>query len=137
MWILDTSVAVKWFFTDESGHARAREVLNRLVERPDEFAVPLHFFFELAAVLVRKSGFQKQFAHESLTAVYQLGIPTFEIGEDLSGEAIAMACRYRVSYYDALFAALARNLKGIWLTADQKALKRTPPDVCRHLTDYS
>lgn len=97
MWILDTSIAVKWFFNDEPGHAEAVGVLSHIVENPEAFAVPSLFFSELPAVLIRKSKFEKQFVIDSLKAVYQLGIPSLEIGQELSDEGISMACYYQVS----------------------------------------
>lgn len=136
MWILDTSVAVKWFFTDEPGHSKSKEVLGKLVENPDIFAVPSLFFHELTAVLIRKSKFEKLFVNEALAAIYELGIPSFDIDENLSGEAMALACRYHVSYYDALFVALAKIVKGRWLTTDDKARKKIPGDFTAHLSAF-
>lgn len=136
MIILDTSIAVKWFFSDEQGHAKAKEVLDGLVHKPDDFSVPSLFFFELTAVLTRKSQFQKEFVETSLDAVYQLGIPSLDIGQELAKQAIAISCRYHVTYYDAVFLAVAKNLRGIWLTTDQRALKRIPKAMAMHLSDF-
>lgn len=136
MWILDASIAVKWFFSDEEGHEKAREVLNRLVEHPEQFSVPSLFFFELAAVLTRKSKFEKKFIQESLEAVFQLGVPAMEVGEELLEGAISISCLYQVSYYDALYIALARILKGVWLTADVKAVKKLPSGFALNLMNF-
>lgn len=137
MWILDTSIAVKWFFTDEPCHAEAGRVLSHVVENPDAFAVPSLFFLELAAVLIRKSKFERQFVINSLKAVHQLGIPSLEIGQELSDEAIATACRYQISYYDALFVALAKRFKWVWLTTDGKALMKLPRSLALPLSKFN
>jgi predicted nucleic acid-binding protein len=136
MWILDTSVAVKWFFTDEKDRRKAHEVLDRLVENPNDFSVPALFFYELAAVLIQKSKFKKKFVQDSLDIIYQLGIPTFDLGEEVTQKAITISCQYQVSYYDALYVSLAELLKGVWLTADQKALDRLPHHLGKHLIKF-
>lgn len=127
--ILDTSVAVKWFFEDEPRRERAHRVLNDLVESPTRFAVPDLFFQELAAVLVRKSGQQGDFVTQSLESVFDLGIPTIATGRELMTKAIDFSCQHKVSYYDAVFLSTARMMKGVWLTADEKAGRRLPKDL--------
>lgn len=134
MWVLDTSVAVKWFFTDETGREKSTEILHELVENPDLFLVPDLFFQELSAVLIRKSKFQREFVKESLETVYSLGIQTISLGQELSAEAISLSCLYRISYYDAHFLALAEGFKGVWLTADQKAVRKLSKNLALHFS---
>lgn len=136
MWILDASVAIKWFFTDEPGRDQALLVLQELTENPDEFLVPAFFFYEISAVLTRRSKFDKKMVKESLTALYQMGIATVDLGEELTQKALDIACKYKISFYDAIYVALARMMKCTWLTADQKALNRLPKKVGRSLSKY-
>ena len=51
-WVLDASVAVKWFIEEEF-HPNADKVLKKLVNQPELFAVPEIFAFEVYAVLQR------------------------------------------------------------------------------------
>ena len=51
-WIVDASVAVKWFIEDEV-HPHAEAVLERLAASPSSFAVPELFAFETYSVLMR------------------------------------------------------------------------------------
>ena len=52
IWIVDASVAVRWFIEEEA-HVHADEVLKRMVDEPRRFAVPEPFSFEVFAVLLR------------------------------------------------------------------------------------
>jgi predicted nucleic acid-binding protein len=51
-WVLDASVAIRWFLEDEFDE-NAERVLNRLVHEPGLFAVPELFCFETFSVLQR------------------------------------------------------------------------------------
>ena len=53
-WVVDASVAVRWFLKEEA-HENADEVLRRIVEKPDEFAVP-ELFLENHAPLFENFG---------------------------------------------------------------------------------
>ena len=136
MWILDSSIAIKWFFTDEIDWDLAQKVQNQLIAKPDQFMVPTLFFYEFTAVILRKSARDRLFAQKALNCLYQLGIPTAEIGEELSNIAIDLVCRYGLSFYDGIFVALAKSIKGAWLTSDQKALRKLPTSLTCHLSAF-
>ena len=46
IWVIDASVAVKWFILEET-HPAADGVLTALIARPQSFAVPELFAFEV------------------------------------------------------------------------------------------
>ena len=50
IWVIDASVAVKWFLKDET-HPQAEAILERLISEPEFFAVPELFCFEVFSVL--------------------------------------------------------------------------------------
>jgi len=52
IWVIDASVAVRWFIEEEA-HPHADEVLEKIVDEPERFAVPELFSFEVFAVLQR------------------------------------------------------------------------------------
>jgi len=119
IWIVDASVAVRWFLKDES-HPNADAVLQRLIECPESFAVPELFCFEVYAVLCR--------VHPSAQDVFIKGmIPLLNSGifrQPMTESLVVHAARFvkkGLTGYDATYAALAAELKGRWLTFDQKA----------------
>ncbi len=50
IWIIDASVAVRWFIEEEAHHL-ADEVLEKVIDEPVKFAVPELFVFEVYSVL--------------------------------------------------------------------------------------
>ena len=119
IWVIDASVAVRWCIEDEA-HPNADGVLMELIDRPEEFAVPELFAFEVYAVLHR--------VHPQGLDVYRKGIvPLLQGGmfrQPMTEKLAAKAHRfitYGLTGYDACYAALAQDMKGVWLTFDQKA----------------
>ncbi|HSW38627.1 MAG TPA: type II toxin-antitoxin system VapC family toxin [Acidobacteriota bacterium] len=117
--VIDASVAVKWFIEEEA-HPHADKILEMVVKSPQSFAVPELFAFEVFSVLHR--------LHPDGTMVFQKGIiPLLEGGmlrhpmtSDLALKA-GHFVRAGLTGYDACYAALAEDIKGLWLTFDEKA----------------
>ena len=119
IWVIDASVALHWFIQDEI-HPNADKVLTQLIDQPELFAVPELFSFEVYSVLER--------LHPSGLEVFRRGvIPLLQGGlfrQPMTEELAIKANRYvrlGLTGYDACYAALAQDIKGIWLTFDQKA----------------
>lgn len=117
--VIDTSVAIKWF-VKESGQEAALEVLKKVLETPDQFAVPELFYFELSHVFHRlvpkPNAGQLELFHTILT----LGIYRFAMTADLYQELRPLQS-LGLSGYDAAYVALAKLVKGKWITFDAKA----------------
>lgn len=119
-WVLDTSVVVRWFFTDEPLRDEALRVRAAVRDQPRRFVVPHLFVSELTHVLARKSGRDRKFVRIAVDLVLRLGTPTLALSESAISSAVDWACR-GLSGYDATYVALAEDLGGRWLTADEKA----------------
>lgn len=119
IWIIDASVAVKWFIEEENDES-ADEVLNRVVRQPENFAVPELFGFEVYAVLERLLPNGNRAYCEGIIPILQSGILRQPMSETLASKAhnFVMA---GLTGYDACYAAMAHELKGIWLTFDRQA----------------
>jgi predicted nucleic acid-binding protein len=118
-WVLDASVAVKWFLA-EPGQETADEVLRGLLARPEYFAVPELLPFEVFAVL--------GWVHPQPAEAFLDGVmPIIESGifrQPMTAELASDAGEYQrlgLSGYDACYAALAREIGGTWLTFDEQA----------------
>jgi len=119
IWVVDASVALRWFIEEEA-HPHADEVLRRVVQAPERFAVPELFAFEVFAVLQR--------VHPKANDVFTRGIvPLLESGilrHPMTAQLASLADRYTrmgLTGYDACYAALAYDVNGKWLTFDKKA----------------
>ena len=122
LWVLDTSVAVGWFFTDEPLREQALSVRANLRDAPQRYVVPPLFHSKLLHVLARKSGRNEQFVTNALRLVLRLGIRTLVLPEPALLRAAYWTCR-GLSGYDATYLALAEDIDGRWLTADEQAVR--------------
>lgn len=131
IWVIDASVALRWFIQEEA-HPNADRVLKELIDRPEPFAVPELFTFEVYTVLERLHPSGLEVFREGLIPILQGGLFRQPMTEKLAMKAHRYV-RLGLTGYDACYAALALDLKGLWLTFDQKAhevIKRENISFC-------
>jgi predicted nucleic acid-binding protein len=135
-YVVDASVAVKWFFSDEPNHDQSVKVLNSIVLDPGAYLVPDLFHFELAAVIIRKTCYDEAFARKATETVYQLGTSTITTQGTLLTDAMGLACKLKLSLYDSLYLATAVYHSAVWVTADNEAVKKVSRDakIKKHVT---
>jgi len=119
IWVIDASVAVRWFI-DEEAHAHADEVLEKVIDSPERFAVPELFAFEVFSVLQRIHPNGLEAFRKGIMPLLQGGILRQPMTEGLALIADRFV-KLGLTGYDACYAALAKDLKGIWLTFDKQA----------------
>jgi predicted nucleic acid-binding protein len=121
-WVLDASVAVRWFLAAEELPPGAA-VLDRLTLQPYEFAVPELFPFEVLSVLCRTHAEPFALWSEAVLPLLQGGM----FRQPMTG-TLASGAREFVAAglggYDACYASLARELGATWLTWDRRAHRR-------------
>jgi predicted nucleic acid-binding protein len=135
-WVLDTSVAAAWFFTDEPLRRQALAVRKHLGDQPAHYLIPPLFHAELVHVLARKSGRDLAFVRGALQLVLRLGIRTLLLSEAALLRTTHWACR-GLSGYDATFVALAEDLGGRWLTSDERAARAAGHEIAQPLKTWS
>jgi len=121
IWVIDASVAVRWFLENES-HPHADLVLERMLSQPERFAVPELFCFEVYAVLCRIHPQGAEVFVKGMIPVLNCGILRYPMTESLALKASVFIDK-GLTGYDACYAALAKELKGKWLTFDDRAHK--------------
>ena len=126
MIVIDASVAIKWFVTEEPLVDEAAQVLDEIGRNPAPYAVPDLFMNELLAVLCRLPGSRSPQVQEALALVEALGMARVGNGHELLALAADFAGRWNLSGYDAVYVALAALSDGVWLTADARAASRIP-----------
>ncbi|RLB27883.1 MAG: hypothetical protein DRH11_18030 [Deltaproteobacteria bacterium] len=119
IWVIDASVAVRWFLEDEV-HPNADSVLERVIAEPILFAVPELFAFEVFSVLQRLHPAGLKIFRKGILPLLQGGVFRQPMTEALATRANRFV-KLGLMGYDACYAALARDLKGTWLTFDTKA----------------
>ncbi len=133
IWVIDASVAVRWFLNDER-HPHADAVLRRLIDRPESFAVPELFCFEVYAVLCRVHPKAEDVFVKGMIPILQGGLFRQPMTENLARHAMRFV-KKGLTGYDACYAALAREVKGIWLTFDAKAHACLAKDRISHVLE--
>jgi predicted nucleic acid-binding protein len=119
IWVIDASVAVRWLLEDES-HPNAQQVLERIVDMPEHFAVPELFGFETFSVLQRLHPDGIDAFCKGIIPILQSGVFRQPMTKELASKA-AVYINSGLTGYDACYAALASDLNGVWLTFDRKA----------------
>lgn len=114
-WIVDASVAVKWFLPveREPDGELARSAIGRLAMRTT--ALAMH---EVGNVLMIHSGWPAEKIAAALDLLVEIcGEPLGLEAEDHS-TAAALALEHGLTFYDASYAAIARRLGRRLLSAD-------------------
>jgi predicted nucleic acid-binding protein len=123
LFVLDASVAVKWFLLSaEPLKAEAVALLARRMEGEIEFIVPDLFWAELGNILwkaTRQARCTAPQAEGFLDRARGQDLPTVP-SEELLNEALAIASEYSRSFYDGLYLALAVTEKIEMITADER-----------------
>jgi predicted nucleic acid-binding protein len=119
IWVIDASVALRWLIKEET-HAHADEVLEKLIDDPGRFAVPELFAYEVFSVLLRVHSRGLWAFRKGIIPILQMGIFRQPMTETVAVKANRFV-KLGLTGYDACYAALAQDLKGVWLTYDKKA----------------
>ena len=125
IWVVDASVAVKWFlpFKPDEDHAeRALQILGRSVAGADVLVEPAHFIAEVAAVLARLHPGEAQDDLLNLLDIERRTLDTPEI----YATALELALRHQHHMFDTLYHAVALHTPGARLvTADERYYAKT------------
>ncbi len=119
IWIVDASVALRWLIEEEI-HPCAEKVLKKVIDEPERFAVPELFAFEVFSVLQRVHPNGLQAFRKGIIPLLQFGMFRQPMTDNLAVQANHFV-KLGLTGYDACYAALARDLKGKWITFDKKA----------------
>jgi predicted nucleic acid-binding protein len=122
--VLDASVAVKWFLPakDETLAEEALGLLDQYVREEIDLLVPDLFWVECASVAwkaVRVGRLPLASANDALTALIEYDFPTVP-SPSLLSTAFQIATTFRRTIYDSIYVALALKSKAQLVTADER-----------------
>jgi predicted nucleic acid-binding protein len=121
LWVIDASVVIKWY-VPEDDFAAARAL--RLPEI--SLAVPDLFFVETSNILwklVRKGEMAAPRAIEVVEEIAGSPFVTFS-NQSLAMDALNLAIATGLSAYDASYVALATRIDKIFITADERLVRK-------------
>lgn len=117
--VIDTSVVLKIFFTEEGSEMVKKIVKLHKSMQLTLLATPLIFFEFLNVISKRLKN--KEAAETTLKKFLKIKIAVIDAKYGYLEKGIQIACENsQVAYYDSSYHALAKDLDGIFLTADQK-----------------
>jgi predicted nucleic acid-binding protein len=123
MYILDTSVIIKWFIK-ETDTDKALMFRDRYESGEFEIGCLDLMLYEIANVLRFNSKITKKEIGEILTTILDLELELIVPTLRLLKEAVSIGKKYNISVYDASYIALANELGWEFITADEKLYKR-------------
>lgn len=140
-WVVDASVGIKLFIPEDFS-PQAEAFFEPLARNAAfEMYVPDLFYAECANILwkyVRRFGYSGLAARKDINELKSLGLRTVSTAL-LMPRALELALKWEITAYDACYLALAEEIKGTLVTADQKLIKRVKngPVSLRWIGDFT
>lgn len=118
-YVLDASVVIKWFIKEEDSD-RATKLLDEYNQGKCELSVPDLLIYEVANVLRYNPRFSYADTLRSVRSIHNLDLDIVESVEIIIEFAVGISYKKRISFYDALYIAVAREIGYVFVTADEK-----------------
>lgn len=135
--IIDASVGSKWILEGEPYEKEANLLLKFHIEGSDKITVPDLFYYEIANTCATKTVFTKRRIKDSLSVISKAQLLVYHPQDDEILQSAVFAKEYRLSVYDMLYAVIAKKLKTILVTADEKFVQKTKFPFVKLLSEYS
>jgi len=118
-YVLDASVLLKWFL-EEPESFQALTYRSRLLERSITLACPDLALYEVGNVLRHKRRVPEHALKDALLDLLHSGLDIFAPTESLLRRAAHLTFTRQMTYYDAVYVALAQELHAKLVSADFK-----------------
>lgn len=120
--VLDACILAKWILDEEDSPLALQIQADMNFERIT-VSVPDHCFTEILNTLVRK---WPDLALEFFSYLHMASIVQCRLTLEIASTAIRLVKKYpKVTFYDAVYHALALQQKGVFVTADEEYFKLT------------
>lgn len=137
--IIDSSVALKWFFPEEEYSNEALKIKKDFTEKEITISVPILFFYEVGNVLKSSVKSSRVDSKKAKRAYEKFTYTDFIIysSKELFKDAFEESTTLDITFYDASYVALAEYLKIPFYTTDEKLLQKAKGKYVRHLREYA
>jgi predicted nucleic acid-binding protein len=125
--VIDASVAVKWYLRDEDLLSQADSLLSGYGDGSLDATAPNLSRYEVASALLvahRSGRIGVDDVHTSLEDYSSLGIIEANDTDLLLVSAARLVADHGLGYYDGVYLALAEEIGGQFVTADDRFYKR-------------
>jgi predicted nucleic acid-binding protein len=126
--IVDASVFAKWYLADEQLIGQAMALLDMYRMGTEALVCPHYARYELASTVSRAARLGRISRDDALAAMSdfaELAIADRIDRDERVSRAVTLALQYGLSFYDALYLALAEELNARLVTADLDICDRT------------
>jgi len=123
--VIDASVVLKWYFSDEEFGDIALGILDGHISERLALHAPALLEFEVAnglAIATRRGRVAADETRKALEGFMELGIELHPLSPHFK-KVLEYAEKYKITAYDAAYVALAHNLKTTVVTADKRLLE--------------
>lgn len=135
MVIVDASVAFKWFSQNEENSDQALKILSSHQNKQNIILVPDLLFYELANAWATKTTLTVKGIKTFLKDLQNINLKIESVNFKMLNQAVILSKKYKISLYDAVYIALAKQKKCILITADQKLVSKVNLSFVKLLGD--
>lgn len=122
--VLDASVIIKWF-TQEEKRELAIKLRERYINEEIEIVVPDLILYEIANALRYNNNFDEKDVIKAIQTIFDMEIYIINPNKEILQKAIEISYLKNISFYDALYIALAKGMNFNFITADKKLYEKT------------
>jgi predicted nucleic acid-binding protein len=122
-YVVDASVIIKWVLGDEKepDHEKAIGLLNAWSDGYVDISTPQLWQYEVGNFLGRNL---KEDASEKMSMLLDLNIKNIEQTENMSRQCFLWMKDNLITFYDASYLAVAFEVEGTLITADEKFVNK-------------
>ncbi|MXX73100.1 MAG: type II toxin-antitoxin system VapC family toxin [Gemmatimonadetes bacterium] len=119
----DASVLLKWVLPadDEQDTDAALALRDEAAAGTLDLVVPQLWIYEVGNTLARRF---PDDADELLASLADFGLTDAKLDARWRARAVSLSVRYGVAFYDAAYHAVALGLRGVFVTADERYVRR-------------
>ena len=133
----DASIILKWVLPRENEpySKQAHAISQAVYDNEIDLVVPSLWVYEVGNVLTIK---YPEVAQVLLAHLLNLNIPVAHPSSRQIELTTKLVARHTVTFYDASYHALAVTTGALFVTADEKFLRKVSNDkFCRHIRDWN
>ncbi len=122
-YVLDSSVIIKWF-SDEEDTDLALKFRLGFLKGDIDITVPDLQLYEIANALRYNKRLNSADVSNSVNSLIDIGLNIVVPTKDVISSAVNLAFQFDITFYDAYFIALAKELNYSFVTADEKLFNK-------------
>jgi len=118
--VLDTSVAAKWYYSKgEEDFSNSKLLYNNLHSDNSIFFAPDLLIYEILNIYRLKHELDEEDINKIITELYDL-IIILGVNKNTFLKSFAIARNLNISFYDSVYLSLAEDIDAVLITADKK-----------------